>query len=186
MIGKSEQDRTMRDQQLAHIKEKGVAEARRLFWIVLYLWVLLGLFAVHRSIVLNQQDIFYHQGFAFINALVLAKIMFVAEAFNIAEDMKHRPLIYPIVYKSAVYTVILLSFHVVEDALMGLWRGKTLGESISSLGGGSPEEILVVALIMFVVLMPFFALREVGREIGDDKLYEQFFVRRTKYIPMQS
>lgn len=74
--------------------------------------------------------------------------MFVAEAFNIAEGMKHRPLIYPIAYKSAVYAVILLSFHVVEDALIGLWRGKTLGESISSLGGGSLEEILVVALIM--------------------------------------
>ncbi|MTV12331.1 hypothetical protein FDV58_37045 [Bradyrhizobium elkanii] len=186
MIGKSEQDLTMRDQKLADIKEKGVAEARRLFWIVLYLWVLLGLFAVHRSIVLNQQHVLYHQGFAFINALVLAKIMFIAEAFNVAEDMKHKPLIYPIVYKSAVYAVILMSFHVVEDALAGLWRGKTLSESIPSLGGGNPEEILVMALIMFVVLMPFFALREVGRDIGDDKLYEQFFVRRTKYIPVQS
>ncbi|MGY3535002.1 hypothetical protein [Bradyrhizobium embrapense] len=176
----------MHDQQLAHIKEKGVAEARKLFWIVLYLWVLLGLFAVHRSIVLNQQSLLYHQGFALINALVLAKIMFVAEAFNVAEDMKHRPLIYPIVYKSAVYAVILMSFHVVEDTLVGLWRGKALGESIAALGGGRPEEMLVVTLIMFVVLMPFFALREVGRDIGDDKLYEQFFVRRTKYVPMQS
>jgi hypothetical protein len=32
---------------------------------------------------------------------------------------------------------------------------------------------------MFVVLMPFFALREIGRDIGDDKLFDQFFVRRT-------
>jgi hypothetical protein len=28
---------------------------------------------------------------------------------------------------------------------------------------------------MFVCLMPFFALREVGRVIGDDKLYELYF-----------
>jgi len=39
---------------------------------------------------------------------------------------------------------------------------------------------------MFVVLMPFFALRELARDFGDDRLYELFFVRRTKYMPRQS
>jgi hypothetical protein len=39
---------------------------------------------------------------------------------------------------------------------------------------------------MFVVLMPFFALRELARDFGDDRLYELFFVRRTKYMPGQS
>jgi hypothetical protein len=34
--------------------------------------------------------------------------------------------------------------------------------------------------------MPFFALREIGRDIGDDKLFEHFFVRRTPYVPLQS
>ena len=40
--------------------------------------------------------------------------------------------------------------------------------------------------MMFFVLMPFFALREVGRDIGDDKLFEQFFVRRTPQFPLKS
>jgi len=43
--------------QLNRLKEKGATEARRLFWIVFYLWVLLGLFAVHKSLVLNEQDL---------------------------------------------------------------------------------------------------------------------------------
>jgi hypothetical protein len=46
--------------------------------------------------------------------------------------------------------------------------------------------ILVVGIIMFFVLMPFFALKEIGRDIGDGKLYEVFFIRRTKYTPQQS
>ena len=168
--------------QLSSLKEKGVREARKLFWIFAYLWVLLGLFALHRSIVLNEPNLFYHQGFAFINALVLAKILFIAEAFNVADDLKHKPLIYPIVYKSAVFSVILISFHVLEEVLTGMWRGKTVAETIAALTGGRLEELLVFGVIMFVVLMPFFALREVGRDIGDDKLFEQFFVRRTKYV----
>jgi hypothetical protein len=95
----------MVNDELNHFKEKAIIEARRLFWIFAYLWILLSLFALHKAMILSEQDLFYHQGFAVINALVLAKIM-------------------------------------------------------------------------FVVLMPFFALREIGRDIDDDKLFEQFFVRR--------
>jgi hypothetical protein len=111
--------------QLNQLKENGVREARRLFWIFAYLWVLLGLFALHKSIVLNEPNLFYHQGFAVINALVLAKILFVAEAFNVADNLKHKPLIYPILYKSAVLSLILISFHVLEEVLLGLWYGET-------------------------------------------------------------
>jgi hypothetical protein len=42
--------------------------------------------------------------------------------------------------------------------------------------------VLVVGIIMFVVLMPFFALKELGRFVGDGKLYELFFVRGTKRV----
>ena len=64
-------------------------------------------------------------------------------------------------------------------------EGKTVAESMADFGGGSLEGILVFGVIGFIVLMPFFALREIGRDIGDDKLFEQFFVRRTPYIPLQ-
>jgi hypothetical protein len=35
-----------------------------------------------------------------------------------------------------------------------------------------------VTAIMFVVLIPFLALKELARTIGDDNLYELFFVRK--------
>jgi hypothetical protein len=171
--------------QLNRIREKGVTEARRLFWIFAYLWVLLGLFALHKSIILNEPGLLYHQGFAVINALVLAKVMFVAEAFQVADHLKHKPLIYPIAYKSAVFSVLLISSRIFEEVLPGMWHGKTVTESIADLDGGSLEGILVFGVIGFIVLMPFFALREFARDIGDDKLFEQFFVRRNPYIPLQ-
>jgi hypothetical protein len=164
------------------VKEKGVVEAKKLLWIFAYLWVLLGLFALHKSIVLGDPS-FYHQGFAIINALVLAKIIFIAEEFHVAEELKDRPLIYPIAYRSAVFSMILIFFHVIEEVIVGMWKGKTLMDSISA---NSFLEMLVLAVIMFVVLMPFFALREVARDIGGDKLYEQFFLRRIRSFPLQS
>jgi hypothetical protein len=97
----------MVSEQLSHFKDKSVTEAKKLFWIFSCLWVLLGLFAVHKLLVLNAPDPFYNQGFAIINAFVLAKGMFIAEAFNVGDNLKHKPLIYPIVYKSALFTLIL-------------------------------------------------------------------------------
>jgi len=176
----------MSNGQFNRIKQKGVAEARRLFWIFAYFWILLGLFAVHKSIVLGQQNLFYHQGFAFINAWLLAKVMLTAEMFHVADNLRHKPLIYPIVFKSAIFSMLLISFHIFEEVLVGLWHGRTFADSIPPVGGGSLEGILSVGIIMFVVLMPFFALSEIARDFGHDKLYELFFIRRTKFMPVQS
>jgi hypothetical protein len=169
--------------RINQIKAKGIVEGRRLLWIFVYLWVLLGLFSIHKSFVLNEPNLLFHQGFAFINAWLLAKVMLTAEMFHVAENLDQKPLIYPIVLKSAIYSIILMSFYLIEETLIGMWHGKTATESIPDIGGGSLRGILVVGLVMFVVLMPFFALKEISRAIGDDNLYELFFVRRDRYMP---
>jgi hypothetical protein len=160
------------------MKARIVAEGKQLFWIFVYLWVLLGLFSIHKSIVLHERNLIYHQGFAFINALLLAKIMLIAEMFHVADNLKHKPLIYPVILRSAVFSLILITFSILEETLTEMWHGKALS---IAMGGGSLKGVFVVGIIIFVVLMPFFALKEIGRNIGDGKLYELFFIRRTKY-----
>lgn len=172
----------MSDNILNRIGQKGLEEGKRLFWIFLYLWALLGLFSIHESLVLNEPNLFWHQGFALINAWLLAKVMVTAEIFHVADNLKHKPLIYPIVFKSVVFAAILVSFYLLEEILIGLWHGKTIAESIPNVGGGSFKGILVVGFMMFIVLMPFFALKELGRVVGENELYELFFVRRSKLV----
>jgi hypothetical protein len=171
------------NEQINRTKARIVAEGKQLFWIFIYLWVLLGLFSIHKSIVLHERNLIYHQGFAFINALLLAKIMLIAEMLHVTDNLKHKPLIYPVILRSAVFSLILITFSILEETLTEMWHGKAVSIAI---GGGSLKGILVVGIIMFVVLMPFFALKEIGRDIGDGKLYELFFIRRTKYTPQQS
>jgi Na+/proline symporter len=143
------------------------------------------LFAIHRSLVLNAPNPFYNQGFAIINAFVLAKVMFVAEAFNVADNLKRKPWVYPIAFKSAVFTLILISFHILEEFLTRLWHDRSIAASIDALRTEGLQ-LTVFGLIMFVVLMPFFAFRELARDIGNDRLFEQFFLRRNRYVPLQS
>jgi len=181
-----EGDLTMLNEKITRIRESSVAEGKKLFWIFAYFWLLLGLLSVHKSIVLNEPNLIYHQGFAVINAALLAKVILVAEMLHVADNLKNKPLIYPTMFKSAIYSIILVSFYIIEETLIGMWHGKTAMESIPDVGGGSLKGILVVGLMMFVVLIPFFALKELSRDLGDDRFHELFFVRRGTHSPPQS
>ena len=133
----------------------------------LYLWVLFALFTYHKAIVLAQHNIPYKPfGIAIFNAFVLAKVMLVAEKMNLAEKLRGKPLAYPILTKSILLSIIFILFNMAEAIVTGLWKGKTLVDSMPKFGGGSPLEIIVTAMILAVALIPFFAFRELSRAIG--------------------
>ena len=92
-------------------------------------------------------------------------------------------MIYPIVYRSAMFSLILIAFHLAEEVFTGVWHGGSVAESLAASIAGNMMGMLVVSLIMFIAFMPFFALREIARDLGEDKLFEHFFVRRTSFVP---
>ena len=56
-----------------------------------YLFLLFGILALHESVVSAKNGIEYHfYGFAIINALVLGKVILVADDFHFAEWFKER------------------------------------------------------------------------------------------------
>jgi RND family efflux transporter MFP subunit len=170
----------MMNETLNRLKTRAIDEARKLFWIFLYLFVLLSLFAFYKALILNEQTLIYHQGFALLNALALAKVMLLGEYLHVGDNLKNKPLIFPILFKSAAFAVLLVCFHIIEETLIGVLRGKTLSQSVSNIGGGKLEAIVGIGLIMFVVLMPFFAFRELDRVIGTEELRALLFGDQTK------
>ena len=155
-----------------------IDEAKKFAGMALYLWVLFGLFVLHERIVLAKHNIDYKfYGFAVVNALVLAKVMLIAEDLGLGERFKSRPLVYPILYKSVLFAIVFLCFDVIEEVLVGVVQGKTIFASVPSIGGGSASGIISVGVIIAVALIPFFAFREVGRAIGERELRALLFTR---------
>jgi hypothetical protein len=133
-------------------------------------------FALHESVVSAKDHIEYHfYGFALVNALILGKVMLVAEDLHFADWFKDRPLIYPILCRAIAFSTLFLVFDVVEEVVVGVFKGKTIGESIPSIGGGSPSGVFFVGIILAVALIPFFAFRVVGRAIGERELHSLMF-----------
>ena len=145
-------------------------ELRRFAILFVYLWVLFGLFVLNEQIILRQHGIaFASQGFALINALVLAKVMLVAEDLNLGRWLERRPLIYPILHDCFLFTALFIIFHLVEHIIIGLIRGQGVRTSIPAIGGGGLAGLLCVAVILFVSLIPYFTFSSFVRELGWEK-----------------
>jgi hypothetical protein len=87
------------------LKAKAAEEFRRFFLLFLYLWILFGVFVLNQDVVLREHGInLAMQGFAFINALVFAKVMMLFEIFDPGRWLRKRPLIYPILYETLLLT----------------------------------------------------------------------------------
>jgi fumarate reductase subunit C len=160
----------------SRLKQRVLDEVIKFLAIAFYLWVMFGVFALHESVVSAKNHIDYHfYGFAVINALILGKVMLVAEDLHFADWFKGRPLIYPIWCKAVAFSILFIVFDVVEEVLVGVFKGKSIGESIPSIGGGTPSGVFFVGVILAVALIPFFAFREVGRAIGERELHSLMF-----------
>src|SRR6202043_2169945 len=138
------------------LKQRLFDEVIKFLKIAVYLWVMFGVFALHESVVSAKDHINYHfYGFALINALILGKVMLVAEDFHFADWFKDRPLIYPILCRAVAFSILFLVFDVVEEVLVGVFKGKTIGESIPSFAAQGLSGVLFVGIILAVALIPF-------------------------------
>jgi hypothetical protein len=168
----------MRDNRLHTLAERGLDEFRRFLFMFVYLWVVFGLFVLNETVILGERHVsFTAQGFALINAAVLAKVMLIAEALKLGGRFEQLPLIYPVAYKSTAFAVVFIGFHALERLGVGMLGGHSLADSMPRIGGGSWSGVLTVWAIMTISLLPLFALREIGRTIGEGRLWNLMFRR---------
>ena len=161
------------------LKQRAYRELKEFFVIALYLWGVFGVLIVHTSLVLGEHHIdFKYHGLALINALALAKVMLVAKDLHLGERFNEAPLIYPTLLKSALFTVLLACFKILEEVGIGLYRQESFQQSIADLGGGTWKGILTLTVLLFVVLIPFVAFGELQRVLGEGKLGLLFFHSR--------
>jgi|SRR5215813_2538161 len=93
-------------------KERVLEKAKQLIVIVSYLWVFLSVLQLHRAFILAEHKIQYSNAeglvFALINAWVLGKFVLIGESLFAGARWHSQPLLYLILYKSAVCGTILI------------------------------------------------------------------------------
>ena len=152
------------------------------YWInVAYLTLVFAAFTQYRRFVLAAYDITYtNYGFAVIEALILAKVIMIGAVFRLGRGLEQKPLIYPTLYKTVVFSLFVGAFTVLEHVLKGLWKGKGLTGGLVELLGKGHHELLAGCLVTFVAFIPFFAFKELERVLGVEKIRALFFRRRAE------
>jgi hypothetical protein len=160
------------------VKARALHEFARFATMFAYLWAMFLLFQIHQYVVLAQHQIPFTQfGVGLVNALVLAKVMLVADDLRLGEWRGRRPLIYPVLLRSVLFAVVFIVFDIVEKMLIGVYHGKTVAESIETPGGGGILGVILVAIIIAISLVPFFAFVEASRLMDPGELTRIFFIR---------
>ncbi|MGA9307567.1 MAG: hypothetical protein WBW31_19365 [Candidatus Sulfotelmatobacter sp.] len=164
------------------MKEKATGELKKFAVLAVYLWVFLGVFGIHRALLLRGQvpgsELSFRTGFALVKALVLAKFMLLAETVWVVKTFKDKPLVYSILFKSAVYAAILVCMDILEEVTVGMFHGKPAAQSMTDFGGGGVEGIVLVGIIAFVILIPLFAFRGISDAIGQEELKSLLLKKR--------
>jgi hypothetical protein len=153
-------------------KARILEELKNLSVTVIYLWVLLIVFALHRQIILSQYQINYSQrlGFALINAVILAKFMWLGEILQAGKSAARKVLWHSTILNSAIFSAILVACHVLEEILVGLWHRHSISQSFAEATGKSLRDILATGVLAFVTLIPFFFVKGLIHIIGKDEM----------------
>ena len=150
------------------------------YWInVIYLALVFAAFTQYRRLVLAAHEITYtHYWVAVIEALILAKVVMIGDALRLGRGLGRKPLVYPTLFRTLVFSLFVVGFTLVEHVIKSLWMGKGFTAGLVGFLGKGPHELLAGCLVVFVAFIPFFAFRELGRVLGEGKIWALFFRRR--------
>ncbi|MEA2780514.1 MAG: hypothetical protein QOK29_2058 [Rhodospirillaceae bacterium] len=164
------------------VRAKAAKELKELIVLTLYLYVAFAALIFYKSAVLRGVGIGWMPwGLAAIKAVLVAKFVLIGSALRIGERYQTKPLIWPTLYKSVVFLAVVLILTVIEEAFVGLLHGRTMRDSISAIGGGTPEQLVATLVIVFFIFFPYFAIRSLGEVMGEKALFRLFFVERQEF-----
>jgi hypothetical protein len=160
-------------------REKAGEELREFIVLTAYLYICFAAVIYFKAAVLQAHDVAYaHVGLAIVKAAICAKFMLMGRVFHMGERFKNLPLIVPTLHRSFVFLLLLAVLTLIEEIVVGTIHGRTVLDSISGIAGGTFHQLVATILLIFLILVPYFAFRSLGDIVGDKTLVQLFFARR--------
>jgi hypothetical protein len=161
------------------IGAKIAIELKQLLQISLYMYICVGALLLYRMSILGAHDVEpVHYGYAAVKALLLAKFILLGHWLHLGEGNRNRLLIYSVLYQALAIWGFPIVLSVLEELLLALAHGHSIAGTVE-LKWNFLSQILAQSLILFLVLLPYIALRQLGGIMGRGELKQIFFAART-------
>lgn len=141
-----------------------------------FLALFLVAFAWYRRLILAAYHIQY-TGYwmPLIEAAILAKVIMLGEALHIGARFRTRPLAIVTVYRTVVFSLFVGLFLFLEHIADALIHGKSAAEGLAAIAKIGKDELLGSTVMTFAAFLPFFAMKEIERAFGPEKVRTLFF-----------
>jgi hypothetical protein len=148
-------------------RERLREELRRYLSVSAYLYVCFAAILLYKAAILsNLGEHFLHLGLAAGKALVLGKFVLLGEAAGVGTRLSGGSLLQRVGRNSLLFLLVLVALTAVEEVIVGLVHGHSLGQAVAALADRPLPEVLASCLLMLLVLVPLVAVTEVSRVLG--------------------
>lgn len=163
-----------------NLKQRMLHELK-VYWVyVAFFSLFFCAFTWYRLLILDEYAHGYVRfSYNVFQAMILSKIIMLGQAFGLGnERFADKPLIVPTLYRTVLFTFLVLVMTVLEHFLIGYFHGKSFATVTQTLLESGIYEILSRLLVMFFVFVLFFAFLEIDKVVGEEKLIDLFFKKR--------
>jgi hypothetical protein len=170
----------------ARVRTTIAHEIREVIPPTLFFFVGFNVILLTKRLMLSQYLIAY-AGFmiATTSALIVGKVVLVADKMPLLRRFDHAPLAYPILHKALVYTILVLVARLLEALVHFLVEGGVLGGGrflTEVLGSFSWPHFIAVQLWIFVLFLIYVTANELNALFGDGELSRILFRRRSTEV----
>jgi len=164
--------------KLKRIEKRIESEMKEYAVIAAYFAFFLLSLTTYRKLILAEYDIpYYEYGWALVQAMVLAKVVLLGQAIRLGNRFDDGPIILTTFWKSSVFALLAAALVAAEHVAAALVHGRAIAGEFQ-LSGGHGYEMIARFQLILVAFVPFFALRELGRTMGMDRLSSILFRTR--------
>jgi hypothetical protein len=136
--------------------------------VAAYLYLCFAALLFYKTMILAAYGVdVVHFGVAAGKALVLAKFMLIADKMGARALSGRGTRLLLILRKSVIIAALLIVLSAIEAVLVALLHQRTVAEAAA---GHRIGEVIAESLLLILVLIPYFAVREVDTALGEGKL----------------
>ena len=119
------------------------------------------------------------------SALIVGKVVLIADKMPILRRFDYAPLAYPILFKALAYTAFVAVARLLEAFIHYLMQGGALGSGgfvEEVLGNFSWSRFIAIQLWIGVLFLIYVTARELNELFGDGELFRILFRRRSSAL----
>jgi hypothetical protein len=142
----------------------------------IFLAIFLVAFAWYRRLLLASYHIEYLGYWTpLVEAAILAKVIMIGDVLRLGREFQNRPLIVTTVYRTIVFSLLVVGFAIVEHVIGAMLHGHPASEGLAEIAGKGAPQIAAWCVMMMAAFLPFFAIKEIERVIGVERVRGLFF-----------